>query len=224
MSKEMWAGPVFCTQSNVLELVSLHGMGRRYTAGDVILAPGDALHYVFYIVKGVTTHHMVSTSGKQKLMYRLGPGWFFSEGIFSGNSGEATSLRYATVEEDTYLYLLDANAFDELAKNRVFVDAILRSAVEKCNMLRSEIESIAFESTISRFKRLLLTCMQKDVFVDGKWHPLTVSWTHQDMAAILGTNRVTVSRFISELRNDHFLRIINGDIQINAEHTAHEGL
>ena len=54
--------------------------------------------------------------------------------------------------------------------------------------------------------------------VDHAWYNLAISWTHHDIAAVIGINRVTVSRFITELRNEGFLRQVNGKLQINKKY------
>lgn len=41
---------------------------------------------------------------------------------------------------------------------------------------------------------------------------------HHDIAAVIGINRVTVSRFIGELKSEGFLRLVNGKVQINKKY------
>ena len=53
---------------------------------------------------------------------------------------------------------------------------------------------------------------------DDHWYNLAISWTHHDIAAVIGINRVTVSRFIGELKNEGFLRLVNGRVQINKKY------
>ena len=95
------------------------------------------------------------------------------------------------------------------------MEAILHSTVEKCTILRYEIESLTFDSTSDRLKKLLLSCVDSGRLNDGGWYDLCVAWTHQSIAAVMGINRVTVSRFITELKSEGFLRIVNGSIQIS---------
>ncbi len=128
------------------------------------------------------------------------------------------ATRYAIAECDTLLYLIDYNNFMALLQNITFAQAVLCSTVEKSTILRHEVESVTFDSTLDRLKRLLQSCANPGAVEDGKWCNLSVDWTHQDIAAIIGVNRVTVSRFIAELKQDGFLRQINGRIQIHKEY------
>ena len=146
----------------------------------------------------------------------LGTGWFFSEGIFYNENGSIeVATRYAIAEEETTLWLIDREHFVKLLENRQFVEAILHSTVEKCTILRYEIESLTFDSTSDRLKKLLLSCVDSGRLNDGGWYDLCVAWTHQSIAAVMGINRVTVSRFITELKSEGFLRTVNGSIQIS---------
>lgn len=61
--------------------------------GEYYLSPGNPIYYVAYVASGVTSHYMFSANGREKVLYRLGTGWFFSEGIFYNENG---SIEVAT--------------------------------------------------------------------------------------------------------------------------------
>ncbi|MDD6315634.1 MAG: helix-turn-helix domain-containing protein, partial [Clostridia bacterium] len=50
---------------------------------------------------------------------------------------------------------------------------------------------------------------------DGKWYGLASKLTHNELAAIVGSARVTISKLINELCDDGFIRIINRRAQVN---------
>ena len=217
--EHLWTGPACCNNELLRKQIRARSILRHLHAGDVYLSPGDPIHYVAYVAEGVTSHYMFGSNGREKVLYRLGRGWFFSEGIFL-NTGDNVELatRYAIAECDTLLYLMDYNNFMALLQNITFAQAVLCSTVEKSTILRHEVESVTFDSTLDRLKSLLQSCANPGAVEDGKWCNLSVDWTHQDIAAIIGVNRVTVSRFIAELKQDGFLRQINGRIQIHKEY------
>lgn len=212
----LWIGPSKCNEPRLRELIRQHSITRKLEANEIYLSPGEPIYYVAYVADGVTSHYMFGTNGREKVMYRLGKGWFFSEGIFFNDAQSVeVATRYAIAETDTTLYLMDYHNFKVLLKDLEFAQAILHSTVEKCSILRHEIESMTFDSTIDRVKQLLLSCVDPLDIADGIWHNLRVSWTHQDIAAVIGINRVTVSRLITELKNEEYLRLVNGKMQIN---------
>jgi len=215
-SQEMWAGPVRCNDKKLRQLIRENSIVRKLRTGEYYLSPSNPIYYVAYVASGVTSHYMFSANGREKVLYRLGTGWFFSEGIFYNENGSIeVATRYAIAEEETTLWLIDREHFVKLLENRQFVEAILHSTVEKCTILRYEIESLTFDSTSDRLKKLLLSCVDSGRLNDGGWYDLCVAWTHQSIAAVMGINRVTVSRFITELKSEGFLRTVNGSIQIS---------
>ena len=156
-SQEMWAGPVRCNDKKLRQLIRENSIVRKLRTGEYYLSPGNPIYYVAYVVSGVTSHYMFSANGREKVLYRLGTGWFFSEGIFYNENGSIeVATRYAIAEEETTLWLIDREHFVKLLENRQFVEAILHSTVEKCTILRYEIESLTFDSTSDRLKKLLL--------------------------------------------------------------------
>jgi len=200
-------------------LIRKHSIVRKLKPNEIYLSPGDPIHYVAYVAEGVTSHYMFGANGREKVMYRLGRGWFFSEGIFYNDTHTVElATRYAIAEKETTLYLMDYPNFLELLKDLDFVQAVLCSTVEKCTILRHEIESVTFDSTSDRLKQLLLSCVNPNSVEDDHWYNLAISWTHHDIAAVIGINRVTVSRFIGELKNEGFLRLVNGRVQINKKY------
>ena len=106
--EHLWAGPACCNNELLRKQIRARSILRHLHAGDVYLSPGDPIHYVAYVAEGVTSHYMFGSNGREKVLYRLGRGWFFSEGIFL-NTGDNVELatRYAIAECDTLLYLID---------------------------------------------------------------------------------------------------------------------
>jgi len=209
-------GPSRCNDTGLREKIRQHSIVRKLKENEIYLSPGDPIRYVAYMAEGVTSHYMFGTNGREKVLYRLGRGWFFSEGVFYNETNSVeVATRYAVAEKSTVLYLMDYENFNTLLGDLEFAQAVLCSTVEKCTILRYEIESVTFDSTSERLKRLLLSCVDTSSISDGVWYNLRVSWTHHDIAAIIGINRVTVSRLVTDLKNEGFLRLVNNKMQIH---------
>ena len=86
-SQEMWAGPVRCNDKKLRQLIRENSIVRKLRTGEYYLSPGNPIYYVAYVASGVTSHYMFSANGREKVLYRLGTGWFFSEGIFYNENG-----------------------------------------------------------------------------------------------------------------------------------------
>lgn len=119
---------------------------------------------------------------------------------------------------DLVLYKIDANAYDILIEKKVFRDAIIRSLSNKRAFLQRELESVTLECVKERLKNFFVLLSDPASSKDRTWYPLSHYYTHQEIASIIGTNRVTVSRLISELAREDFLRVINKRVELNSIH------
>ncbi len=218
---DLWPGPSCCNTPELRDLLKSRALLRELSPGEVFLAPGTPIRYASYIAEGVTAHTTTSEDGREKVLYRLGRGWFFSEEVLL-REHIVESVRYAIAETPTLLYLLDKPAYLELLEHPIFVRAIIRCSAHKCSMLRREVESLTFDSTKERLMRLLGSSADRASVEDKYWYNMKVSWTHQDLAAIIGTNRVTISRLITELKADGYLRTVNGRLQISVSKAIRE--
>lgn len=196
-------------------LIGQYGRQVSVPKGTYFIKPGDTLSEISYLYRGKTIHTVFNALGQEKISYSLTHGWFLSEGIFSYDSRRSIAERYSYAKTELLLYKIDESAYDTLIAYPIFVNAIIRSLNKKRSFLNRELESVSLARIKERLKKFLTLLSDPAHPMDSIWYPLTHNYTHQDMAAILGTNRVTVSRFISELAAEGFLRVVNRRIQIN---------
>ena len=83
-------------------------------------------------------------------------------------------------------------------------------------IMSHEIESLAFNSCKDRLKRLFCSTADTSCLLENKWYNLKVHYTQQELSAIIGSSRITISKTIKELCNEDFIRILNRNTQINA--------
>ena len=188
----------------VLErLIECHGETCVYPARKIFLTPGQTLQGVYYIITGRTRHYMIGTDGTEKILYTLSDGWFYGETPLSLR--ESTGL-FSQAEVETRVRIIPYQDYEILLDtNKVFREAILESYSKKMLIMRHEIESLAFSSTADT------SCL-----LENKWYNLKVHYTQQELSAIIGSSRITISKTIKELCNEDFIRILNRNTQINA--------
>lgn len=202
-------------QKELEELIRQHSQVIIYPAKKVFLEPGDKMDGVYYVADGRTRHYMVAMDGTEKILYTLASGWFYGETPCSLH--ETTGL-YSRTETKTTLYLIPLRQYDRLIdENKLFRDAILHSYSKKLLILRHEVENISFNSCKDRLKRLFCSVTDTEAHVDGGWYALKIHYTQYELSTIVGGARVTVSKLISELCEEGFIRILNRNIQINGK-------
>lgn len=202
------------------QLVTAHGRRVEVEQGTYFIKPGDILREMSYILEGKSAHTMFNGDGQEKISYILTHGWFLTESLFAGGNDRNMSVaeRYSCAKTPMVLYKINQETYQTLIEVPVFRDAIIRSLSNKRAFLQRELESAILDRTKDRLKKFFLLLSDPSASTDGKWYPLSHEYTHKDIAAIMGTNRVTVSRFVSELAQEEFLRVINKHIQINRDH------
>ena len=184
-----------------------------YPAKKVFSYPGDHLECVYYISEGRTKHYMDNENGNVKLLYTLTKGWFFGETPFL--LGLSTDL-YSQTEKQSRLYMIPydtcAKLVDECDK---FREALMRCLAHKTLILRYETANLTFNSCKNRLKRLLCASVDLDNLSDPNWYDLKIHYTHYELGEIVGVARVTISRQLSELYSEGFLRMVNRKLQVN---------
>ena len=83
--------------------------------------------------------------------------------------------------------------------------------------MRHEIENLTFNSCKDRLKRLFCSTADPDKLIDGGWYNLKVYYTQYELSTIIGGARVTISKLVNELCDEGFIRMLNRNIQVNAE-------
>ena len=200
-------------EPGLAELIAQYSHTVRLPEKMIYVSPGDLVDTIIYIAEGKTISYMINFGGQEKVSYILSAGWFLRESAFV-RSVPKTALRYLRAETATVLFSINRSNYEKLMCYPLFSKALLRSASVKNEMVRRQAESLALDSGQSRLLKLLFSLADSDQLIDGAWHPLLVRYTHQQMSAIIGVNRVTVSRYISELCNEGKIRIVNRKIEV----------
>lgn len=203
------------TKKELEKLIQERSTILTYPAKKVFLEPGMVLDGVYYIASGRTCHYMMSLDGTEKILYTLSAGWFYGETPCS--LSEPTGL-YSKTEVKTTLYKIPIQEYDYLMDtNKLFREMILCSYSKKMLILRHEIENLTFNSCKDRLKRLFCSVTDTSRLIEGAWYGMTVSYTQYELSTIVGGARVTVSKLISELCAEGFIRMLNHKLQINAK-------
>lgn len=182
--------------------------------GQTIHIPGSQDSSLYYIVKGMVRFVLNSYDGNEKILYILGPETFFNEEtLYAPHEIPA----HVYCEEGCILWKIDSSVHKELLENPCFIQAVFECMVRKNDRMRREIENISFMSCKQRILQIFANECNKDCLYDQNWYDTGRRYTHQDLASIIGANRVTVSKLITELCEENQLRSLNRKIQIHKQ-------
>jgi CRP/FNR family cyclic AMP-dependent transcriptional regulator len=176
----------------------------KYKKEAVILSreePGMAL---FLITKGKVKVVLYGPSGREVILSMLKDGDFFGE--MSLLDGQPRSASVVGVQ-DSEVLVLDRPDFVRFIETRPLVAlSILGEMSRRLREADQKIGSLALLDVYGRVARALLDLARKegektDAGVIVKDRP-----THQQIAGMVGTSRETVSRVMSELQRQGYLR------------------
>lgn len=188
---------------------------QRIPAKEIINVPGDDVNGLYYIYSGKTRHYIVNNDGIEKVLYYLTDGWLFGEAPSQVN--RATTIFSAT-EADTEIWRFTYEQSERLMQECLpYAHLLLRCVAYKQIYLRFEVENLCFNPCKERLKRALCTEVDSTKLIDGAWYELKNQYSHYELSVLIGSVRVTVSKQLSELCEENFIRILNRKVQVNAK-------
>lgn len=172
----------------------------------------DSGKYVYFLKSGKTAHY-ITDGVDEKLLYHLTAGRVF--GNLSPANSRTVEVRAIALEKTAVLRAERAAYLKLLHKQADFALIMLTMQADFDQYLTREIDNLSFNSCKTRLMRIYCSQVDTGKVEDGKWYGLASKLTHNELAAIVGSARVTISKLINELCDDGFIRIINRRAQVN---------
>jgi CRP/FNR family transcriptional regulator len=207
-------------QSEIFESFNPMEMGRLLGIAEelelpkhhVIFAPGDEVSAIYFIEKGRVRISRTSAEGKTVLLALLGPGDLIGEAAW--DKGNHDSL--AETLEETKLYEIGKVAFEDLVRsNPEFALRLLQVISIRLKQAQARIEDLVFRQVPSRIARLLLSLAETHGKVTPKGIRVEFRLTHQDIADLVGSSRVTVTQVLNRFRDSHWIDIESKRVTIH---------
>lgn len=187
--------------AKLLNELSDNSRQRNYKKKHIIYSEGDHLSHVFMIKKGGVRTYLIYQDGREIATGMLGPGEFFGYDSVLLNkpcSDNAETLEY------TELNLLSREDFHSLLfKNpgisKKFIELLSGNVREK----QEQLLKLAYNSVRKRVADALLTLAEK--FGDKASDMSTIRISRDDLAAMVGTANETVSRTLSDFKDEKLI-------------------
>jgi CRP/FNR family transcriptional regulator, anaerobic regulatory protein len=174
-------------------------------AGVTIFRPGDVCQSYLLVLEGSVRVQKVSETGREIVLYRIGPG----ESCILTTSCLVAGERYpadGVTESPVTAVALPVEAFQRaVAASEAFRRFVFASFGERLADLMVLVEAVAF----GRMDCRLAARLMKLGGPAGK-----IAITHQLLAAELGTAREVVSRLLKEFERDGLVNLERGQIAI----------
>jgi CRP/FNR family transcriptional regulator len=160
--------------------------------------------YIYLIEEGRVRLFMISHTGEEKHIAIIGKNGIIGEcGIFEKN----TYICSAAASSDSVLIRISLPVFLKALED----DASLMKQVITMSQIKFQIVlmhtlQLSFSSAVQRIADSLIHLAVKYGEAEGNHIVITVSFTHQEMANLVGTSRVTVATVMKQMQNEGVLR------------------
>ncbi len=201
------AVPYFQTlDDNALETVVQEILTRHYSPGEIIFLEGEAGSGLHIVVRGLCRIYYLSSEGREYTVHALGPGDFCNE--VSAVDGGPNPANMAAIEDST-VWVLSQEALKRLRQQYPALnEVIINNLAAHCRQLVRQVYNLSFRSVTGRLAHFLLEQAEKSDELSRQ------HWTHDDIAAHLGTVREMVSRSFRELQATGLIAVNRHRIEI----------
>lgn len=183
----------------------------KYSKTQFIFSQGQPADAVFYIQKGKVKLTVVSALGKEAVIAILGPGQFFGEGCLNGHP-----LRVSTstaMEESTITRLEKATMIATLHSEPEFSELFMAYLLSRNGRVEEDLVDQLFNSSEKRLARLLL--LLANFGRNGRAAPISIKYSQETLAEMIGTTRSRVSFFMNKFRKFGFVDYTGQQIEVH---------
>lgn len=178
---------------------------RRFARGTVVYLPADVGDSIFILAEGRVKLSSITPDGKQAILAFIEPGEIFGElSLVSPEERE----EHAETMIATTLVLLPVAALDGLMNES---PQLALSVTKLIGFRRQRIErrlkSLLFRSNRDRLVQLLLDLAGQYGRATEEGILLGIPLSHQDMAAVIGATRETVTNLLGELQLERLIKV-----------------
>jgi CRP/FNR family transcriptional regulator, cyclic AMP receptor protein len=190
---------------------------RRFTEGEHLYRQGE-LNSCFYVVKsGLVQVSIFRQDGTEVVLENMGPNALCGEGAAFDGLPRFSS---AVAVERTEALEFDASRFEPLLRQ----DPDLALAMLRVTSLKQRILALRLEHLVSndpeeRILELLRRLSEMFAIDHERGRKILTYLTHEQIASMTGTSRVTVTRTLGRLRDKGMLSVEDGYTILSTGHS-----
>lgn len=175
--------------------------------GDAVFMQGDPSEALYLLQEGIIKISRVNTDGRKLTIDLIEAGQFFGELCLAD---EKERRSYAEAMVDSSYYELDKNFFETfLYRNPDFALKLIKLIGDRRLAMENLLEDMAFMEIPARIVALLVKYAENNI--------VKIPLTHQEMADLTGSTRVSVSRCLAKLRHEGCLETTGERIKLTAK-------
>lgn len=192
--------PIFTdlTEAELAELDRL-SRARRYDKGAILYLPGETGEQLFLVMEGAVELYEESPKGRKLLLGRLGPGAVFGEMALLGHGMYDAVAE--TVEPSTICVLEREDLRRLLLQKPELALRLLELMGQRLRDAEERLTDLAFKDVTARLAIALLRLGAHSR------NNVVVGWSHDDLAALIGSGREVVTARLDALEAAGVLKL-----------------
>lgn len=191
---------------DVKESIMASSDHKNYKKGEIIFSPGDRFDYLFIVNKGRVKLSKISAMGKEQILKILEVGDFVGELALFKDS-ELTN--FAEAMEKTQICIIKSEKVREIIMQRPEIGLkFLAKYTERIQQSEVIIEQISLREVEQRIANYLVSEVEKnDIKIKNGEYVINLPVTKSVLSSMLGTTKETLSRKLSSLQEEGFIRL-----------------
>jgi len=181
---------------------------RSFPKGSPIIVQGASNDFIYMIRKGRVRLSIFNEDGDEKTIAIVTERNIFGE--ISAFDGSVSPVEVVAITDVDLAVVRSADMRKDLALMHLLTMYLIREN----RLLVSQLEDLVFNDAQTRLAACLYRLSCKYGVKRHNSVRLPVRFTHQEMALLLGTSRVTVSNVINKLRQDRLIDYEDGFVII----------
>ncbi len=182
--------------------------------GEYLNEIGENINGLYYVKKGRLRCDFLGKDGNTKTLSIIGEKCLFGEQfIFFSYPGLFETL----VVEDSELYYFNRDTILSIMKKDFEITMIIATTVAiKARMLASQLEDMCVRNTLQNVSKILysICCYEDKKKNDHKAKDIIIKLSHQDLAELTSSHRVTITKSLNHLKKLGILEYRYGNIII----------
>lgn len=160
---------------------------RIYGKDDMIYWQGNHADEFYYLKSGSVRVFLCSENGSEKTLSVMKPGRIFGEAAFFDGLPRVSSAK--AIQRCEIIPVTRRSLLECIRREPQLAMNLLTYLSQTIRMLSAQVDTVTFQQSDERLARLLLNLSAENGHVSA---------THEDLAALAGVSRVTVSRILSD--------------------------
>ncbi len=167
--------------------------------GEILFAPQEVGEKLFIVKEGRIRLYKTGSEGEEITLTFVDEGKIFGEMALT-----AQQIRevYAQAVEPSLIISLKRETLEDLILNKPRVGLrLIERLSERVRMLENRLEDLSFKEVPTRLASLILQLLEDEGVKTLEGYKIPTRYTHEQLATMIGANRVSVTRAFAKLRD-----------------------